>query len=363
MNFILRNLGWILLFLFFLFMLFIISTSQNKNPMQREASGSEMLQTGSLEDEEEDKNLDNFEKLVEKVQDEDTSKDISVDQKVDKNIDKEEDKKSIFDIFKRKDTQATSTGSKLSEDDIEDEQNSDMHKNQNEDEENTSQNDNKTIQTNFVTEEKTMNSGMNLEKNTGKSVALKKGSASGLVYRWSYNSTISQNTNISTAPGKEFQIWVHSLKLNNKNFTQKLGVLIKGDVVKQLWVENSRGCFEIEVLESQKLENLQKKGYVCKKYLAEKEEPSTVVTQIQDTQDIKIEQKNYFRAKSPTTLLNRDRAYSNNGVSVSDVLLQISPIQSDNCFLIRIIGSNIESQHGKEGYICQNQVSTYQTNQ
>lgn len=94
---------------------------------------------------------------------------------------------------------------------------------------------------------------------------------SNLIKGWSHNNTEiyrDQNTNlpginIETEIWNTYEIWVEMLKLNNKSFTKTLELMNRGDVVRQITVENSFGCFQVEVLASGT------KGYVCKKYLTE----------------------------------------------------------------------------------------------
>ena len=73
--------------------------------------------------------------------------------------------------------------------------------------------------------------------------------------------------NLKTAIGKEFQVGVHTLKLNNAYFNTTLAYMSHGDRLKQLTSENSYGCFQIEILSAKRNYNVGKKGYVCKKYL------------------------------------------------------------------------------------------------
>jgi hypothetical protein len=61
---------------------------------------------------------------------------------------------------------------------------------------------------------------------------------------------------LETSVGKEFQIGVHALKLNNKYFNETLGYMMKGDKVKQLQAENAKGCFEVEIITAQNTENI-----------------------------------------------------------------------------------------------------------
>ncbi len=71
----------------------------------------------------------------------------------------------------------------------------------------------------------------------------------------------------ATKPGDTHSVSAHSLKLNNAYFTKNLGYLSYGDTVKQLTIENTRGCFQVQVLSSRISSSTGKIGYVCKKYL------------------------------------------------------------------------------------------------
>jgi hypothetical protein len=353
MNFILKNLGWILLFLFFVFMLFVISTKQKKDVDNQILSGSISTQSG----EENKADIEELEKLVEKIEKEE--KIVSQETIIEKTI----EKKSIFDIFKRKkrDQNYIEDRNALKDEKsstweimIQKEENINTIKTQ----------EKKTVD--FITQEDTMNNGMDLVKNTGTSVALKKSHPSGSIYREDIISASKQFPwlYLVTAPGKEFQVWVHSLKLNNKWFNKKLWFIMKGDTIKQLGFENVKWCFEVEVLQSTIESSIWKKAYVCKKYLSDisvdqKIEENEISTNIENIDASYTINKQYFKANTPTSLKTKSLQDTDLRVAISDVLLQISSLDNNGCFSVRVVGSNIDAQYGKQGYICKNEVSSY----
>ena len=91
---------------------------------------------------------------------------------------------------------------------------------------------------------------------------------------------------LKTQVGKNFQIGVYSLKLNNADFNQTLAYMSKWDIVKQHTEENIYGCFLAEIITSRKNHyNIGKKGYVCKGYLRDVIHTTMKVNR---TQNVKI---------------------------------------------------------------------------
>lgn len=169
--------------------------------------------------------------------------------------------------------------------------------------------------------------------------------------------------NLVTEVGKTFEIGVHSLKLNNKYFNQTLGYMLEGDTVKQLTEENSRGCFQVEVTSSKTTTNTGKIGYVCKKYLTEAgaktlDEEEIIPDVVTHAEDVVGESLYYTPVIS---IALKDATYTENitVMETTDVLRQISAENEDGCFQVRIVGSNIESNHFLEGYVCHASVTPY----
>lgn len=116
--------------------------------------------------------------------------------------------------------------------------------------------------------------GGNISKNSGTSHALANAS---LAYMHQYSKEIQDSESklvypgldLKTKIGKEFEVGVHMLKLNNANFDVKLALMNHGDRLKQLTKETQYGCFMIEVVDAKNRANIGKKGFVCKKYLQE----------------------------------------------------------------------------------------------
>ena len=63
------------------------------------------------------------------------------------------------------------------------------------------------------------------------------------------------------------KIKVSALKLNNSNFTKKLWIIYKNDLVKQLTPTNKYWCFKIKIISSKNYFNNWKIAWACKKYL------------------------------------------------------------------------------------------------
>lgn len=156
--------------------------------------------------------------------------------------------------------------------------------------------------------------------------------------------------NIETQVGKEYEIWVHSLKLNNKYFNETLGYMMKGDRIVQLGEENAYGCFEVEILAAENTDNIGKVGYVCKKYLSD--------TNASTQQE--VSQENV--AKNPSMSLTnvgdvitveKDFTMSNGIVlSVGDTIDQMTPATEDGCFTAHILTAKIYPYVVPVGDLC-----------
>jgi len=63
------------------------------------------------------------------------------------------------------------------------------------------------------------------------------------------------------------KVWVSALKLNNSNFSKKLGVVYFGDKLQQLTKINKYWCFKVKVISSKNIINNWKIAWACSKYL------------------------------------------------------------------------------------------------
>lgn len=255
MNFVTRNLGWILLALFFGFMLFIISS--NDPQKLKSNTGSEVISTSTGEQ--------NLENLAEKLEAEEKKEEKKEERMDEKEISQEAklqmkgDKPSLFARLFGKKEEKVLSGSVVQEggSGVIDAASKE-----------------KTAQVNIVREPITME----VVKNTGKQENLVKNTLSEtqkLMQDTAWNTHYSipdadlPGNAIVPEVGKQYSVGVSSLKLNNKAFTQALAYLQKADTLEQIGAANTRGCFEVKVLSSYNAKNIGKTGYVCKKYLEE----------------------------------------------------------------------------------------------
>ncbi len=186
--------------------------------------------------------------------------------------------------------------------------------------------------------------------------------------------------NLKTYIGKQYEIWVHSLKLNDKTFTQKLGYMMKGDRVKQLTKENSKWCFQVEVMSSVVKKSNGKTGYVCKKYLRDITGDDTMqdTLDIQDTTDVDNSQISDTSAVTPTNTDNTDTMTEPHSINTciadskvgdeiiiefsseingyplvfGDVVEQLSPLDAAGCFTAYVHVANNPNSIGKVGTLC-----------
>ena len=326
MNFLTRNLGWLLLLLFFLFMLFVISTNDpsNSKPQNSNLSGAVQNPVDSNDSEEE---LDNLVKRVDENSWDSTSSENPEIQNTQETQEEEVVEKkgwilSLFWFWKDKDlesveidlgewesgiTEKSSDDNNIWEkteeditqeeetssgelDDVEngtnkeslfdklfgkktgsgetvetEEELEDWEDSKAKQEDKNAEDEETKIVTSWV-----KNVGGNISKAWGWNTMLANASHS---YMHQYpkeiqdQSAIYPGLNLVTWVGKHFEVGVHMLKLNNAYFNVKLALMNKWDRLKQLTTENSYGCFMIEVVAAKNHHNVGKKGYVCKKYL------------------------------------------------------------------------------------------------
>lgn len=378
MNFISRNLWWILLFLFFLFMLFIISTNQNKE-INDELTLSWSTASGQVDTSEilsQEQGQNELEKLVEKITEEEfISEEVDVDNGISEDTSNSSGailgpKKSIFDIFKRnnKDEEsATGTGIINSQDENSDEEDVMDEEDIVDSEETKVSEDAVEVSTEIVSPwvQVVENSGQGLTKTTGTSKAL---AATPLYFSPTSYTTTQTHTklpgiHLDTEIGKKFQVGVQALKLNDKTFTHKLAYMSRGDVLKQLTWENRFGCFQIEILSASTPSNIGKKWYVCKKYLSDIQENTMIVESwnAADKEISTLQEKIYLKTlDSSVILMNQDSSETSVTLDMTDILLQISPIHEYGRMIeVKIVGSNTLEKNGVVGYVLSSQVETH----
>lgn len=175
----------------------------------------------------------------------------------------------------------------------------------------------------------------------------------------------------ATKVGDIFNIWVNTLKLNNQTFTKTLAFLKRGDRVEQVSYENKYGCFSVLVLESSIANNIGKTWYVCKKYLMEEGQtysqgestvsPSSVApTHIKKDQAVNTPTftsiGSYYKTTPVSSAFNtRNKSGEMEMFSLPrwDILKQISEFNPSNgCAEMKVVGSAVESNHGKIVSIC-----------
>ena len=297
MNFITKNLGWILLLVFFIFMLFIISSN---DPQRVNLTSSWTVASWQTQSWWVDQNLDELMKLIdnENIQDVKSSlqwKDnikekveaevisnsntytdvklidwenndwltVSIEERDENNI--KENKKWFFArLFGKNDFKEGAIEDKsMSWSEIIEAETVIIQQ------ENSESND-------LITSEDNFDSSSNIIKvssDTNTDIHVDK-------------KVIYPGGNLQTQIWKTYEIRVEMLKLNNKYFTQTIELMNRGDRVKQISDENQYGCFQVEVLTTGS------NGYVCKKYLTEENTVSTndIVTTAQESVSIDFEQ-------------------------------------------------------------------------
>ena len=255
MWFIMKNLWWIFLWLFFLFMLFIIS-SNNPERIIQDTNGDEQSSTQGDE-------LDIVDELIERLENEASEQDQENTQsEMEDSWDTEDQAlewqrqwffSSLFNFRRdsQEDTDVVEDESDLdsANQSIENETESDISEWGNE----TSENITTTIYNEWWQTSFGHLSVWQYQINTSSSwVASQKNRE---------NNTSGDHQAI----GSRFQVATHSLRLNNKYFTETIWYLMKWDELVQLTEKNSYGCFMVDVVSSHTAQDIQ--GYVCEKYL------------------------------------------------------------------------------------------------
>jgi len=171
---------------------------------------------------------------------------------------------------------------------------------------------------------------------------------------------------LETAVGNQYQIWVQMLKLNNKNFTQKIALMKKGDIVTQLTPENEFWCFRVNVT------SIDKTGYVCKKYLSlvdTSDSENIQVAEVADT-SVKTEEEivpaittqtwSYYKIAIENTSFF-DVVLERFTLDEWDILRQTSLADKDTgCVDMKVVGTSTWQHDGKIVAICSpDMVNTY----
>jgi len=389
MNFITKNLGWILLLLFFVFMLFIIWS----NDTQRlNTSWSWVSNSGSTSSWETDKNLDELMRLINDDETQEEEEEESIEYKennidtnnweelqkevtqiqdvddidVDDIVEDEEEKTGFFarlfgrdnqeEVLEETTSQSGSISWKANDNPI----------TQNVTEESMSEGDSEsdTAQSEYNASENKINYNANIIKSSSQNTAKK----------YVDENIALPGSNLETTVGKEYQIWVQMLKLNDKTFTKKIGLMEQGDIVTQLTPENEFGCFKVRVATDEKI------GYVCKKYLASIDtvtnESDTTITVDSDksvtvSSSPVISQKEIVSTISTLPGVYYKIAIDNTSffdvilerftLDVWDILRQISSVDKDTgCVDMKVVGTSTWEHDGKIVAICSpDMVSSY----
>ncbi len=173
--------------------------------------------------------------------------------------------------------------------------------------------------------------------------------------------------NIVTSVGKNYEIWVEMLKLNNKTFTKTLAYMNRWDVVTQLSQENSYGCFEVQV------QSTGAQWYVCKKYLADTDkeilaQESGATMQVPTTENIDAEDSEKELVKSVPAISTEIGSYYKITVpspSFFDVILERFTLESGDilkqtsyadpetgCVSMKVVGTSTWERDGEIVSIC-----------
>ena len=332
MNFIVRNLGWILLSLFFIFMLFLISTNGPKKDSYT-GTGEKYTSTGEQ----------NLETLVEKLE-EWAEKNISEEVKI-----QEKEKLSFFErIFGKKEEKNQIEDTKTASGTI-------IIPEKKQDNPKISQ---KLPSTSIIagTQKK---SSENLVKDTNVSVLPNVKKDIQTIKNEVKEDT--KTTPIQTASGNIYQVTVNALKLNNKSFTQTLAFLKKNDRVQQIGSEDADGCFEVEVKTSHNIQNVWKRGYVCKKYLEnilwEEKQETAQETNIQNTVPEMTEDISKYPQTKIGDIITIQRGaqlilkeYTD--LAQGDRIDQMTNFDKYGCFIAHVYSSSLASSRDMVGRIC-----------
>lgn len=246
MNFLMRNIGWVLLFLFFLFMLFIIAT--NNPEISRENSEVQ------IEQEETEETVDSIDELIERLENEASEQEfVSEDAGEDDNlsVSEEPERRWFFArLFDRDSGQTKDTDTWLPDNLLEPEEAT---------QQSLQDSDDTEVQTPYVSHNTTTQS----TPNTSLTKSLNSSYWTDTVTSPQWERAKIESDEL--LQDSQYTVIVHSLRLNNRYFNETLWYLMQGDIVKQVSTKNSFWCFEVEVLSSNTA--YKQMWFVCEKYL------------------------------------------------------------------------------------------------
>lgn len=343
MNFITKNLGWILLLIFFIFMLFIISTNDSTVNTQTWT----IISTTSWAEVQPVESLDELINMLDNEQITIQEEDISVDNQATitwsllldvpkDDTQQEKEKKWWFLSFLKGNKDQTKP-------DIIPE---------------ISWESTSSWSLNVKQEKKKIATDIKVLEDPSKNVTNKSEDtlSRGLSTYEKYMQSLPWN-NITGEIDKIYTIWVKSLKLNNKYFNTNLWLLYSGDRVKQIGNENAFGCFEVNILHTQNLALVWENGYVCKKWLTEEESKKST--------DISHVEKNQAALINITTHIGDQIIINESFVVVDNIPLESGDIidqvsQTDlysGCFLGLVRETDIISSRGKIITVCYRKIN------
>lgn len=351
MNFIMRNLGWLLLAGFFVFMLFLISSNNSKNTP---ATLTGVVSTNSWEED--------LDTLVEKLDDaEMLTGSMDAEMETQSWALQEGKRLSLFERFFGKKNPKENKEPRDQEQIKDQEKISDIESNTQDDKNEVSSEEKSLPETTTVEITKPGNSSVwNLVKDT---------LVEPLTPSVKKPSSIDQTTGSVNIPqgkiGDVYKVAVKSLRLNNLYFSRTLWYLNQGDTLKQKGNQNSNGCFEAEVLSAQNSDNLGKVGYVCQKYLTPSSQTSPENTDENQTgmQEGTTPKNTVLPdlSRYPKTQIGDIITLEKSGsiilkeytdLATGDQVDQMTNIDAMGCFIAHVYHSSLHTSKDMVGKIC-----------
>ncbi len=348
MNFIMRNLGWLLLAWFFIFMLFLIS-SNNSEKGPKNLTGS--ISTNSWEE--------NLDALVEKLDDSELGTGEALENTASQSWVLDTGRKlSLFErFFGKKDMKES--------DAFQDALKSDVQAVQ--------ENVNKT---NSTQDNKTSSSQEEISSDTTVEIVKPNPSPIGNLVKDTVkmqpSSPLKPTSDLQTSLpknipqgeiGDTYKIAVPSLKLNDRLFSKVLWYLNQGDVVKQKGKQNVNGCFEAEVISAKNTLNIGKLGYVCQKYLLISSSSEMIQDVVDGAQDNIIQEHTVLPdlSRYPKTQIGDIITLEKSGMiilkeftdlAVGDQIDQMTNIDEMGCFVAHVYYSSLHTSKDMVWKIC-----------
>lgn len=131
-----------------------------------------------------------------------------------------------------------------------------------------------------------------------------------------------------------YEVFTYSLRLNNIFFDTTLGYLMKWDVVKRKWDIYTSWCFEVEVMISSTAQG--KTWYVCKRFVTPVSEDVIYSDISWSYTQNNISSFPYTEIGDVITLTNFQLDIGNKAIFDWDQIDQMTEIDSDGCFIWRI---------------------------